>query len=62
MELFESMQEHGEVNRAELRDAYISRHGTGEKYNDRKRFNHNIRKLIEEEMLQQNDEVLSRAE
>jgi hypothetical protein len=56
------MQEHGEVNRAELRDAYISRHGTGEKYNDRKRFNHNIRKLIEEEMLQQNDEVLSRAE
>ncbi len=62
MELFESMQEHGEVNRAELKDAYISRHGTGEKYNDRKRFNHNIKKLIEQEMLQQNDEVLRRAE
>ena len=62
MDLFESMQEHGEVSRSELKNAYINRHGTGEKYNDRKRFNHNIKKLIEEEILQQNDEILSRAE
>ena len=62
LDLFDTLQEHGEVARNELRDEYMDKYATDSKHADKNRFNRNLTKLIEREILQQKDEILSRVE
>lgn len=60
LKAFDELAEHGEVMREELKAHYFDGHGTGSENADRKRFNANLKKLIERQILVQKEGVLSR--
>jgi len=60
LKAFDELAEHGEVMREELKAHYFDGHGTGSENADRKRFNANLKKLIEKQILVQKEGVLSR--
>lgn len=57
---FDEVQEHGEADREQLRDAHINKFGAGNRDSDRRKFNINIRALLEKEELRQNNGIISK--
>jgi len=57
---FDEVQEHGEADRDQLRDAHINKFGAGNRDSDRRKFNINIRALLEKEELRQNNGIISK--
>ena len=59
---FDEVQEHGEADREQLRDAHINKFGAGNRDSDRRKFNINIRALLEKEDLRQSNGIISKNE
>ena len=57
---FDEVQEHGEADRDQLRDAHINKFGAGNRDSDRRKFNINIRALLEKEELRQSNGIISK--
>ena len=59
---FDEVQEHGEADRDQLRDAHINKFGAGNRDSDRRKFNINIRALLEKQDLRQSNGIISKNE
>ena len=57
---FDEVQEHGEADRDQLRDAHINKFGAGNRDSDRRKFNINIRALLEKQDLRQSNGIISK--
>jgi len=59
LKLFRELAENGELERDILRDTYFDRFDNGNKDSTKRKFNRDIRSLIEDEVLTQSNGVLS---
>jgi polyhydroxyalkanoate synthesis regulator phasin len=61
VKLFDEMAENGEIERDILRDSYFDRFDNGNRDSTKRKFNRDIRALIEDEVLVQRNGIISRA-
>jgi len=59
LKLFRELAENGEVEREKLRDVYFDRYDTGKEQTTKRKFNRVIGSLIDDEVLMQNNGVIS---
>jgi hypothetical protein len=61
LKLFRELAENGEVERDILKDMYFDRFDAGNKESTKRKFNRDIRSLVEDDVLMQNNGVISEA-